>query len=112
VDSLIGLGQATVSELHARLGDPEHTIRYAMGLLLKQERVHVAGWELVPDMQYEMRVPRYAAGSGRNVPPPLSAQAHRRQEKSALDFNPGADLQRVTVLWGHSTMQEDNDAEE
>lgn len=112
VESLTSAGQATVSELHKRLGEPEHAIRYAMSLLVKQERSHVAGWDLVALMHYEMSVPRYAAGPGRNVPPPLSAQAFRRQHKSALDFNPGADLQAVTVLWGQSTMQENHHAEE
>lgn len=80
--------------------------------MLEEKRIHICGWDLVSAMRYDMRVPRYAAGPGRNVPAPLGTAAYKRLEQSALDYNPGADLQAVTVLWGSSTrIEQEHDQE-
>lgn len=93
----------------SRLDEPEHRIRYAVRLLTDQGLAYICGWDLVPNMQYEMWVPRFAAGKGRSVPAPIGVNTHRRQQ-SALDLNPGAELQRVTQQWGWASTQDKQNA--
>ena len=96
----------TLPDLQKRLGEPESRLRYSLNAMKDDNRVHISGWEQLEN-NYVQWIPVWAFGAGRNVPPPEFPRTTLKQhtEVHPLDFNPGADLQAVTVIWGHMTMR-------
>jgi hypothetical protein len=97
----------SLADLKDALGDVrESQLRYSLNVLKDANRVHISGWQEVNKV-YRQFIPVWSFGAGRSVPPPEAPHTtlKRGVEVHPLDFNPGADLQAVTVIWGHMTMR-------